>query len=118
MLSSTVEHLPLKQGVVRPNRTASAKQLLPSRITPARLFLSEAVRAHMCAVSVIMDYWSVRPDTPWTRETFDAFKVVVEQVDALDTALGEPECHDPSKAEWMKRVEDRLSSLESHADSK
>jgi hypothetical protein len=33
-------------------------------------------------------------------------------LDALDKKLGQPECHDPSKAEWMRSIEERLARLE------
>lgn len=62
----------------------------------------------MCAVSVILDYWSARPDTPWTRGTFDAFKKIIDDVNQLDDALSQPDCHDPAKAAWMDSVEKRL----------
>ena len=66
----------------------------------------------MCAVSVVLDYWSQRPIDIWTRPTFDQFKDIIGRLDHLDGELSQPECEDPSKAEWMKRVEDRLNALE------
>jgi hypothetical protein len=66
----------------------------------------------MCAVSVVYDYWSARPDTQWTRETFNDFKEIVDRLDRLDEKLAQPDCHDPSKAAWMAEVESMLRERE------
>lgn len=67
----------------------------------------------MCTISVIFDYGRERIGVErWTPETFDQFKKILEEAAKLDTVLGEPDCEDPKKAEWMKEVERRLDALE------
>lgn len=69
----------------------------------------------MCAVSVIYDYYRQRPDIDWTRSDFTEFQEIIRRLEALDGRLDQPDCVDPSKAEWMKGVEVRLAALE-HKD--
>lgn len=67
----------------------------------------------MCAVSATMDYMrQYVPIQDWTRPAFDEYKEILRRLEALDTKLGQPDCEDPAKAEWMKQVEERLSALE------
>ena len=67
----------------------------------------------MCAMSVVMDYGRMRiPPNQWTPESFGDFKEILRRLDALDQKLGQPECHDPAKAAWMREVEERLEKLE------
>ena len=66
----------------------------------------------MCVVSAIMDAGSNVPYYQWTPSTFSDFQEIIKRLDALDKKLGQPECHDPNKAKWMKKVEGRLKKLE------
>lgn len=67
----------------------------------------------MCVISVVFDYGRERiPSEQWTQEAYDQFKKILEEAAKLDTVLGEPNCEDPKKAEWMKEVERRLDALE------
>lgn len=67
----------------------------------------------MCVMSVVHDYFSQRPINIWTQNDFDYFKQIMDKLNELDERLGEPDCEDPSKASWMREVEDRLARLES-----
>lgn len=44
---------------------------------------------------------------------FNEFKEIIRRLDDLDEKLGQPDCHDPAKAAWMREVEARLEKLES-----
>ncbi len=52
------------------------------------------------------------PTLPWTPETFAELKEIIKRLDELDKKLGLANCEDPKKAEWMKKVEERLALLE------
>jgi predicted alpha/beta hydrolase family esterase len=52
------------------------------------------------------------PLQSWTRPDFDEFKEIIRRLDLLDQRFDQPDCPDPSKAAWMKAVEDRLEALE------
>lgn len=67
----------------------------------------------MCMMSVLTGYGQTQvPGASWTPETWRQFRVVAENVDALDAALGEPECIDPGKDAWMQEMETRMQALE------
>lgn len=66
----------------------------------------------MCMVSVVYDYGRTVPQTSWTPDTWSQFQEILKRIDELDKKLGEPECHDPMKAAWVKEVEERLKKLE------
>lgn len=71
----------------------------------------------MCVISVVMDYGRMNiPPNAWTPDTFKQFKEILDKLGELDRKLDQPECHDPAKAEWMKAVEERLSTLEHNFD--
>jgi hypothetical protein len=70
----------------------------------------------MCMVSVVMDYGRNIPQQQWTTPLWNDFSEVIRRLDALDKKLGEPECHDPAKAAWMREVEARLAKLETKED--
>lgn len=85
----------------------------------------------MCVTSAVFDYFGQRRDLfpplnplispplpmqpAWTRDSFEEFKEIIRRLDVLDQKLGQPDCEDPAKAEWMREVEERLSRLESTA---
>lgn len=66
----------------------------------------------MCAVSAVHDYFRLRPDTPWTQDTFSEYQEIIRRLGDLDRKLDQPDCDDPAKSEWMKDVELRLRELE------
>jgi len=91
----------------------------------------------MCVVSNVFDYGrSTIPDrNPWivpyvqpntqtfiitqpTREEFDKLKREVDELKKLveaareyDAATGQPDCEDPAKAEFMRRLEDLIDEF-------
>lgn len=84
----------------------------------------------MCVVSNMGDYgrtvplpntqpWTPTPTPapqpavpPWTRETFEMFKEMLELARKFDRESGQPDCDVPDKLDWMKEVERRLEELE------
>lgn len=67
----------------------------------------------MCSVSVIMDYGRTRiPPKQWTPSAWSEYKEILKRLEALDEKLGEPDCEDPAKAEWMENIEKRIAALE------
>lgn len=71
----------------------------------------------MCMVSMVMDYGMQRvPAQNWTLDTWTQYQQILALLKQLDTKLGEPECHDSAKAEWMQQVEERLAKLEHLAE--
>ena len=87
----------------------------------------------MCVVSNVSDFYNDRnwpngpnmppqrpftwpqaapPQLPWTPETMQLLKDIMEKMKQLDTKLGLADCEDPKKAEWMKSIEDRIAKLE------
>lgn len=67
-------------------------------------------------VSVLHQYGKDRvPSDAWTRSTIDTFKKLVTETEKLDEALGEPDCVDIHKTDWLKEVEARLTALEAAA---
>ncbi len=67
----------------------------------------------MCTVSALFDYGRQRiPANEWTPDSFSMFKDIIRRLEQLDQKLNQPDCHDPTKAEWMKAIEERLRKLE------
>lgn len=77
----------------------------------------------MCVVSNIYDYgrkvWptypTVSPPAP-TPEQWEAFRELVEKARKFDELAGQPDCEDPTKAEWMAEIEARIAALEAERD--
>jgi hypothetical protein len=55
------------------------------------------------------------PDEQWTPSMFSSFKGVLGKVEEFDKIAGQPDCVDPEKDAWMKRIEERLMKLEAAA---
>lgn len=66
----------------------------------------------MCTVSLMMEAGRNIPPSQWDSSSFFQFQEIIQRLEQLDKKLGQPDCHDPAKAAWMKEVEDRLSRLE------
>lgn len=66
----------------------------------------------MCVMSVMSDYYGRYPMDRWNRRKWEQFQETIPVIEELDRVMGEPDCLDPAKAEWMKRVEERLTQLE------
>lgn len=66
----------------------------------------------MCMVSAMIDSLRQIPQPQWTPQTWDRAQEILDAVRRLDEKLGQKDCEDPKKAEWMREVEDRLRKLE------
>ena len=62
----------------------------------------------MCAASVILDYGSKIERTKWTEDSFNQFKLILDEIKILDERIGEPNCEDKEKEKWMDLVENML----------
>lgn len=52
-----------------------------------------------------LDWTQAAPvSLPWDRETVKMLEEILERLKKLDAALGLPDCEDPKKQEWLKRV--------------
>lgn len=69
----------------------------------------------MCSVSAITEYGMRMPDNMWNQQNWPPFKQVVEKAIEFDKIADQPDCIDPAKEEWMKRIEERIQRLESEA---
>lgn len=69
----------------------------------------------MCTVSVVTAYGQRYPDHYWTTGNWPQFKNLVTEAEKFDKATGQPDCVDPEKEAWMKRIEDRLEKLEAES---
>ena len=70
----------------------------------------------MCAVSVVYDYYR-QHTTPlqWSLGDLNELREIIRRLDLLDAKMGQPDCHDPAKAAWVRTVEERLAELEKKA---
>ena len=68
----------------------------------------------MCMVSFITTPTTTLPlpTFPWNHDSWADYKEIIRRLEVLDEKLGQPDCHDPAKASWMKEVEDRLAAVE------
>ena len=70
----------------------------------------------MCLVSVISDWARTAvPPVQWTRPAFDEYQEIIRRLQELDRKLGQPDCEDPAKMQFMKEIDERLRRLEERA---
>lgn len=67
----------------------------------------------MCMMSVVTGYGMGVQQNHWTPVTWKMFQDLVARVDKLDSALGEHECIDPAKDEWLKKMSDMYDEIKS-----
>jgi len=67
----------------------------------------------MCVYSMVSDYGRNMNPGNWNPNSFDAFKQLLDEARKFDEAAGEPDCEDPSKAEFLKELEERFADMES-----
>lgn len=66
----------------------------------------------MCAASVTIGYMVERvPIYDWTPDKFDKFKQAIDLLAGLDKELGQPDCSDKDKLDYMKRVDIFLEAV-------
>lgn len=58
----------------------------------------------MCMMSAVTGYGIGVPAQQWNPVTWAQFKALLDRVDKLDKALGEPECIDPAKDAWLQKM--------------
>lgn len=67
----------------------------------------------MCMVSMVSDYGQERiPAYQWTPDTWSDYQEILRLLKKLDEKLGQKDCDESDKQEWMKEIEKRLKSLE------
>lgn len=67
----------------------------------------------MCFYSGVSAYGQMRiKPEQWTRPVWTEYQEVLQRLAALDAKLGQPDCADPVKNEWMSDIEARLHRLE------
>jgi hypothetical protein len=69
----------------------------------------------MCTVSAVTAYGMKMPDHQWNTQTWPSFKALVQKAEEFDKVADQPDCVDPEKDAWMKRIEERLEKLEAAA---
>jgi hypothetical protein len=52
------------------------------------------------------------PTAPWSREQFDEAMEILRRIKEMEDKLGGCPCEDPSKLDFLKRIEERLDRLE------
>lgn len=68
----------------------------------------------MCVVSNVYDLGKEVPSEYWTTDRLNSFRKVVQIARTVDEEENTPDCEDPTKAEWLEEVEERLAKLEAH----
>lgn len=67
----------------------------------------------MCTVSAVSGaFQHYVPQKPWAAVDIQDIKKIIALCEKIDRRLGEPDCIDPDKDEWMKSMEARLRALE------
>lgn len=66
----------------------------------------------MCTVSAVLQYGQRYRDDYWTQQNWPPFTALVKQAEEFDKITGQPDCVDPAKEAWMKRIEQRLEQIE------
>lgn len=62
---------------------------------------------------MITGYGMRYPDPHWTPANWPDFNELIRKAGEYDKKHGEPDCIDPEKDAWMKRIEARIAELES-----
>jgi len=72
---------------------------------------------NMCMVSLVMYYdRQIIPDYTWDTKAFKEFKLILEFAKQQDKEEGNEECATEEKAEWFKKLEERLDKIEEKLD--
>lgn len=67
----------------------------------------------MCTVSKIIEYGqnNIGPDD-WNRQNWMSFTNLLRQAETFDSLTNQPDCADPAKLEWMRKIEHRVRKVE------
>lgn len=66
----------------------------------------------MCVVSMVYDHGAKHPEDYWNKETLNQFQRALNAAKVVDELTDQPDCEDPKKAEFFKRVELRVAARE------
>lgn len=70
----------------------------------------------MCMMSVVTGYAQQSTQmNHMTPVTWKMFRELLDRVDKLDKALGEPECIDPAKGAWLRKMSDMYDEVKAPA---
>jgi hypothetical protein len=70
----------------------------------------------MCAVSAITDYGMRMPNEWWDYQKALEYKRLIRQAEEFDRKTNQPDCVDPAKDEFMKKILERLEAIEKKLD--
>lgn len=63
----------------------------------------------MCAMSMMLGYMVDRvPVEQWDRKSYNLFDDIIQKVNELDVLLGQADCVDPIKQDYVDRVKKAL----------
>ena len=72
----------------------------------------------MCTVSAVTGtFQQYKPLRPWTPEAWSDIKKILALCERIDRSMGEPDCIDPAKEEWMRRMSDMYDEAKEQAKS-
>ena len=67
----------------------------------------------MCTVSALVQYGMERiSDDQWNYQSYQIFYELIKKAEEFDRISGQPDCLDPVKDDWMKRINERLECIE------
>jgi hypothetical protein len=69
----------------------------------------------MCVVSVLSGWGQIQPEKMWNTDSWKTFQELINVGEKFDKVAGQPDCIDPEKDAWMKRIEERITALEAAA---
>lgn len=65
----------------------------------------------MCVYSMVIDWASKLPDEYWNRpRSLEAYNDLIKRAAEYDKQTGQPDCEDPAKAEFLKKLQDPTPS--------
>lgn len=61
----------------------------------------------MCIVSMAYDYYGKKPEIAqnFDYDSYQLLREILDKLKELDEKLGEKDCEDPRKGEWLKDME-------------
>lgn len=65
----------------------------------------------MCALSMVYDYGNRFPIDYWNADTAAAMKRLIDEAKRFDETTGQPDCEDPSKAEFLEQIDALLERV-------
>lgn len=73
----------------------------------------------MCTVSYVGEYGRDRiPANQWNPEWWQSYQELMRKAAEFDKLTNQPDCVDPVKVDWMKKMEERMAELEKQQKSR